>query len=290
MVAVVCIFSFTNGLSAGRSILKYEKETMYELLIALIVVMFAFVKARENFGLVVDPSAVVPVFKGGSYLPSWDNGKEIYTTDTSTDKGYEIFSTWPNTCPPHKSDLDAGLCYEKCRPGYHGVGPVCWADTVSVGVGIPVGLNPCPEGWNNDGLICREPIYNDCSWKGLFGECWGRLRGGRLRGRLNPYCPKPKRKAGDGYDTSENDCRKNPSDPKSPLYPKTMGVCVGAGALRQDHPDYVAGLCYKECPANLPERVLGMPYLCYKGGPLSYGRGVGEVPKVLRVGRVWSPF
>jgi hypothetical protein len=244
---------------------------MYELLIALIVVMFAFVKARERFGLVVG-------------TPDW------FSTDTNTDKGYEIFSTWPNTCPPHKSDLDAGLCYEKCRPGYHGVGPVCWADTLSVGVGIPVGLNPCPEGWNNDGLICREPIYNDCSWKGLFGECWGRLRGGRLRGRLNPYCPKPKRKAGDGYDTSPNDCRKNPSDPKSPLYPKTMGVCVGAGALRQDHPDYVAGLCYKECPADKPERVAGMPYLCYKGGPLSYGRGVGEVPKVLRVGRVWSPF
>ncbi|GIL87782.1 hypothetical protein Vretifemale_15825 [Volvox reticuliferus] len=24
-------------------------------------------------------------------------------------------------------DYDAGLCYTKCRPGYNGVGPVCWA-------------------------------------------------------------------------------------------------------------------------------------------------------------------
>ncbi len=243
---------------------------MYELLLALIVVLFAVVKARERFGLVVGTP-------------------DIVTTDTSTDKGYEIFSTWPNTCPPHKPELDAGLCYEKCKSGYHGVGPVCWADSVSVGVGKPVGLNPCPDGWSNDGLICREPIYNDCSWKWL-GVCWGRLRGGRLRGRLNPYCPKPKRKAGDGYDTSEADCLKDPKNPKSPRYPKTLGVCVGPGALSQEHPDYVAGLCYRECPPNLPERIPGMPYLCYKGGPLSYGRGVGIVPSVLRVGRVWNPF
>jgi hypothetical protein len=270
MVTDVCMVSFTNGLIVGRSILKYEKETMYELLIALVVVLFAVIKGREKFGLVVGTP-------------------DIVTTDTNTDKGYEIFSTWPNTCPPHKSDLDAGLCYEKCRPGYHGVGPVCWADSVNVGVGKPVGLNPCPEGWNNDGLICREPIYNDCSWKWL-GVCWGKLRGGRLRGRLNPYCPKPKRKAGDGYDTSDGDCVKDPKNPKSPPYPKTLGVCVGEGALSQDHPDYVAGLCYKECPPNLPERIPGMPYLCYKGGPLSYGRGVGIVPSVLRIGRVWNPF
>jgi len=25
-------------------------------------------------------------------------------------------------------DYDAGLCYPKCRPGFHGVGPVCWQD------------------------------------------------------------------------------------------------------------------------------------------------------------------
>ncbi len=244
---------------------------MYELLIAFIIVLFALTQAREHFGLVVGPDV------------GW------ISTDTDTDKGSEIFSTYPNTCPPDKSELDAGLCYKKCRAGYRGVGPVCWAESVNVGTGKPVGLNPCPNGWNNDGLICREPIFNDCSWKWL-GICWGRLRGGRLQGRLNPYCPEARRRGGNGYDTSDADCVRDPKNPNSPRYPKTRGVCEGRGALSNDHPDYVSGLCYKQCPADLPVRVAGMPYLCYKGGELSYGRGVGVVPKILRIGRVWNPF
>jgi hypothetical protein len=245
---------------------------MYELLIAFIVILFAILQAREHFGLVV-------------------GGKEVgyVSTDTKTDKGYEIFSTYPNTCPPDKNDLDAGLCYPRCKSGFHGVGPVCWADTVSVGVGIPVGLNPCPPGWNNDGLICREPIWNDCSWKAL-GVCWGKLRGGRLRGRLNPYCPEKRRRGGDGFDTADDQCVQNPKFPNSPRFEKTMGVCEGAGALSDDHPDYIAGLCYKSCPKNLPKHLPGMPYLCYKGDGLSYGRGVGKVPSILRLGRVANPF
>jgi hypothetical protein len=37
-------------------------------------------------------------------------------------------------------------------------------------------------------------------------------------------------------------------------------------------------------------RIPGMPYLCYKGGPLSYGRGVGDVPSLLRVARTYTFF
>lgn len=29
-------------------------------------------------------------------------------------------------------DLDAGLCYPKCDPGFHGVGPICWADQIDI--------------------------------------------------------------------------------------------------------------------------------------------------------------
>jgi hypothetical protein len=260
---------------------------MYALLLVLIILLFSLVKAREHFGLVLDPSVLVPEFKKGSYIPSWSKLGDIYTTDTNTDRGYEIFSLWPNTCPPDRPELDAGLCYRRCRAGFHGVGPVCWADTVNVGTGKVVGLNPCPNGWNNDGLICREPIYNDCSWKWL-GVCWGKLRGGRLRGRLNPYCPQNRRKAGDGYDTSDADCVKNPKDPKSPRHKKTAGVCEGPGAVSNEHPDYVDGLCYRQCPSHLPVHVPGMPYLCYKGEGLSYGRGVGTVPSVARLGRVYN--
>ena len=225
---------------------------MYELLLALIIVMFALVKGREHFGLVV-----------------WTKDN-WYTTDTDTTDGYEIASTWPNTCPPDRSDLDAGLCYRPCRAGYHGVGPVCWADSESVGVGKPVGLEPCPAGWKNDGLICREPIYNDCSWKGLFGECWGRLRGGRLKGRLNSggICDWPADRGN---------------------LPNWL-VDKSKKEWTATHPDKVAGLCYRKCPTNLPVRIPGMPYLCYKGGPLSYTRGVGTVPSLLRVGRTYTFF
>ena len=271
---------------------------MYELLLALAVVLFAIVKGREHFGLVVGTSADMegtPGIKG--YIPT-------YTTDTTTDRGNEIVSTYPNTCPPDRSDLDALLCYPKCRPGFHGVGPVCWADSQNVGVGIPVGLNPCPEGWTNTGLICNEPITNDCSWRWL-GVCWGRLRGGNLLGRLNPYCPDPFRKAGNGYNTSEDDCvwpkdvtvfpshlRDYARRMRGKRYPKSMGVCSGRGSLGNgEHLDYVDGLCYKPCTdPKLPVRIPGMPYLCYKGDGLSYGRGVGKVPNVLRLGRVWNPF
>lgn len=226
---------------------------MYELLLAAAVVLFALVKARERFGLVV-------------------GSPDIITTNTDTDKGLEIFSTTPNTCPPEKPELDAGLCYKRCNSGYHGVGPVCWADSRSVGVGRPVGLEPCPAGWSNDGLICREPLrWNSCKFRGLFKECWGGLEGGRLKGRLNSggICDWPQDRGNlPGHLVDK-------SDPKN---------------YKATHPDKVAGLCYKKCPPELPARIPGMPYLCYKGGPLSYGRGVGAVPSILRIGRKFNPF
>jgi hypothetical protein len=158
--------------------------------------------------------------------------------------GYEIGSTTPHTCHPDRPDLDGGLCYVKCREGYRGVGPVCWAITKEIGIGTPVGLEPCPDGWNNDGLTCREPIgchsIDDCVWRGKCG-CWG----GKIKGRLD-----------------------------------NGGVCPGPGG--NDYKDRVDGLCYKECPKNLPKHLPGMPYLCYIGGDLSYGRGVGKAPALLR--------
>lgn len=225
---------------------------MYELLIALIVVLFIVVKTRETFGVVV-----------GS--PDW------FTTDTNTDKGYEIFSTYPYTCPPGKPELDALLCYEKCRDGYRGVGPVCWANTVSVGIGRAVGLEPCPAGWNNDGLICREPLRWDSCKSRFLGGCVGGLRGGRLQGRLNGggICDWPQDRGELPNHLVDKSDRKN---------------------YKATHPERVDGLCYKRCPPDFPTRVPGMPYLCYKSAPLSYGRGVGVVPKIVRIGRVWSPF
>jgi hypothetical protein len=179
-------------------------------------------------------------------LPSALGGRDllVVTMNEFSLGGFDIARLTPFTCPVNKPDLDAGLCYEKCRDGFRGVGPVCWANSQGIGVGTPVGLEPCPDGWNNDGLVCREPI----SCKSI-GDCFsGRgcgCSGGNIRGRLN-----------------------------------NGGVCPGPGG--DEYKDKVDGLCYKQCPTNLPVHLPGMPYLCYKGGALSYGRGVGQVPSILR--------
>lgn len=222
---------------------------MWALLVLLIALLFAFNKAREHFGLVVG------------------TGEYGITSDTDTNDGYEIFSTTPHTCPPDKPELDAGLCYERCREGFKGVGPVCWAITRGIGIGKPVGLEPCPAGWVNDGLICREPIRCASGWAFFTEGC----SGGRLKGRLDGggICDWPQDR---GNLPSWLVDKSNPKDYKA------------------THPDRVDGLCYRQCPKDFPKHLPGMPYLCYKGGPLSYGRGVGRVPSLVRVGRVWNPF
>jgi len=259
---------------------------MYELLIVLIIILYSFVKAREHFALSIDSSVLIPEFKKGSYLPSWPRIRDIYSTDPEASRGYEFLSTFPNSCRDGQ-EKDAGLCYDKCKAGFHGVGPVCWADSVSVGVGKPIGLEPCPEGWNNDGLICREPISNDCSWRAL-GVCWGRLRGGRLRGRLNNggICDWPdKRKLPRWlveaketwvYKGTLNEVPEEKVESTDPATIERKRIPVAS------HPDRIAGLCYRKCPAHLPVHIPGMPYLCYKGEGLSYGRGVGTIPPFVR--------
>lgn len=198
---------------------------MYALLIVLIVVLFAAVKLmesrREHMSAIKVGSSGVSTEKDGP--------------------GYELVSFYPNTCA-QTDELQGLLCYPRCKPGFHGVGPVCWADSENVGIGTPVGLEKCPDGWSNDGLICREPLRCASGWKFFSEGC----SGGRLKGRLN-----------------------------------NGGVCPGPGG-GNDRTERVAGLCYRKCPQHLPERIPGMPYLCYKGEGLSYGRGVGSVPPLIR--------
>lgn len=222
---------------------------MYILLLVIIAVLLLIVKAREGFlGFLPDAMHV-----GGNDWFNFDPHGE----------GQEVYSATPNTCIPPNSDLNGVICYPPCRPGYHGVGPVCWADSVNVGIGTPVGLEPCPDGWDNDGLTCRNPIRcdpiqchsaGDCFMHGKCGCSGGGCHGGEIKGRLDHG-----------------------------------GVCPGPGG-GDDHKDKVDGLCYKQCPKELPNHMPGMPYLCYKGGELSYGRGVGVAAKLLRLGGTISPF
>lgn len=242
---------------------------MYELLLALIVVLLALVKTKEHFAL--------RLFADDGWI----------STNPEGSGGFEVVNTTPNTCRPEKSDLDAGLCYTRCRAGFRGVGPVCWAISENVGVGKPVGLEPCPKGWNNDGLICREPISCATGWDFFKYGC----SGGRLRGRLNgggicdwpqdrnelPSWLKETKRGALVYKGTNNEV---PEDKVASVDPKDTEK---KDILVPTHPDRVDGLCYKRCPADKPERIAGMPYLCYKGGPLSYGRGVGDVPRIFAV-------
>lgn len=177
-------------------------------------------------------------------------------------KGTRLISTTPDSCYGAKSEYQDGLCYEPCDAGYHGVGPVCWADTVNNGVGKPVGLEPCPAGWVNDGLTCRQPITCASGWKFFTEGC----SGGRIKGRLD----------GGGICDWPSDRGNLPNWLVDKKDPKNFIAT---------HPDKIDGMCYKKCPANMPNHVPGMPYLCFKGARgLSYGRGVGEPPPLIHFG------
>ncbi len=151
---------------------------MYEFLLLLAVIVFFLLKHRETF-----------VVKYGNPF----NDEDPVSFDASA-KGTRIFAWTPDTCPANKPELDAGLCYEQCEIGYHGVGPVCWADTVNVGIGKVLLLNSCAasgySGWTDIGLLCMEPIR---SAKDFFANIFNPF------GRI-----KPKRLTCDGYGDREN--------------------------------------------------------------------------------------
>lgn len=52
----------------------------------------------------------------------------------------------PSQCPRNKPEKDAGLCYPRCRSGFHGVGPVCWQS----------GCSKFGSDFTDDGATCRR--------------------------------------------------------------------------------------------------------------------------------------
>lgn len=191
---------------------------MYEFLLVLAVILFLLLKTRETF-----------VVKYGNPM----NEEDLISFEKDA-KGRRLLGITPDTCPANKPELDAGLCYESCEGGYHGVGPTCWANTQNVGIGtIP---------------LLKSRSQTTTSW-GSVGCTGGR----------------PFRIQGYG------DC-----------YNITVQVPYQECPADREMKD---GLCYKKCPSNLPNRVPGMPYLCFKGTRgLSYGRGVGDVPPLFAFG------
>ena len=218
--------------------------------------------------------------------------------------GTEVLSAAPNSCigtePGQFGSLEGGLCYPNCKKGYHGLGVRCYADTVNIGPGTVIGLEPCPDGWTTTFLMCFEPI-NWCGKNPMPGICLP--TGGRAIGRAIPgVCPGPQ-DFGNGEirvdGKWDNDYKqwKASNDKGDPAFdPVTNEVesidsatksghkqCADVAATTGKHTERIDGMCYKKCPADKPEHVPGMPYLCYKGGDLSYPRDAGRVPPAFRL-------
>ena len=220
--------------------------------------------------------------------------------------GFPILSTYPNTCPPDHPHRDGLLCYKECPSGRHRVGDVCWADTQENGLGTAVGLSPCPDGWNNWGLVCQKPIscfsIDDCFKHGRCG-----CSGGELWGRLNDggVCPGPEDAGGlpyfdDWYKRWKAAFDKAPRTTKKCSEPpgahdKERSCEEEALVKRGVHTDRVDGMCYKPCPAGMTH-VPGMPYLCVKqesnGKPmrLDYYDADSKVPSMVQLFGVFNPI
>jgi len=219
--------------------------------------------------------------------------------------GFPILHTYPNTCPATHPELHGLLCYKPCPSNRHRVSDVCWADTQENGVGTPVGLEPCPDGWNNWGLICQHPIscysIDDCFNHGRCG-----CSGGELVGRLDHggVCPGPQDAGGlpqfdDWYKRWKKAADKKPRTKKKCSEPAnahdTERSCdeqkLVEGAV---HVERVDGLCYKQCPSGMTHVPL-MPYLCIKtesdGKPmrLDYYDADSKVPSLIQLFGRFNP-
>lgn len=103
--------------------------------------------------------------------------------------------TIPEGCPDGHEN-DAGLCYEKCRAGYTGAGPVCWAHEYGRGAGY-ITHSKCthayPNGCEKYGLLyyphCNEGYEHSgcclCKTKGPLSYTRG-------AGKIPETCPAEK--------------------------------------------------------------------------------------------------
>lgn len=71
----------------------------------------------------------------------------VSCTKHSYGRGSGELSTCPSNMIRDETGGPAGLCYPRCKAGYHGVGPVCWQD--------------CDPGWADCGAGCAK-TSSDC--------------------------------------------------------------------------------------------------------------------------------
>jgi hypothetical protein len=193
-------------------------------------------------------------------------------------------------CPSDK-EYQAGLCYTKCRDGFHGFVTICSRN--------------CPDGFRDDGLYCRKPSdygrgtgygllngwkeaceksddpgakqYGCEQWTGAFPltDFWYPKCAPGFRNVgccfCTPVCP-------NNWDDIGISCRK----------PDTYDR--GAGTSAQQCPadqDNIAGLCYPKCRPGYQGVALNCETICPSGTDRGlfcekpiYNRGVGSLPSV----------
>ena len=143
-------------------------------------------------------------------------------------------------------DLIAGLCYPKCKDGYKGVGPVCWAT--------------CPAGMTDIGVSCQKngPINRSASPKPMIckanedtdaGLCYTKCSEG-YKG-VGPICWKT---CPAGMTDIGVSCQKNNIINRS-SHPQKM-------TCKSDEEE-VAGLCYPKCN----EGYKGIGPICWSNCP-----------------------
>jgi hypothetical protein len=101
----------------------------------------------------------------------WENAKEYDRgAGTIPEIRMEHFKI-THSCG-NKED-DAGLCYNRCRSGYHGVATMCIPDgglSYGRGVGTPLHL-ACTDGKQEDAGLCYTPCRS--GFGGIGPVCWG---------------------------------------------------------------------------------------------------------------------
>ena len=174
------------------------------------------------------------------YGDAWENKTGIEApTITSITKHILTNTGVPYSKCADGMEQDGLLCYEPCKAGYTGVGPVCWANVTTIGNGV--GTIPqkgsCDNGQRDDGTSCWE------DWK---AHC-----------RLT------------FLSLVDDSCFSGCGCIKKTLFDRQY--CG-------DNQELNGALCCDKCPEGM-ERVPGMPNQCRTIGDISYTRGVGDCMK-----------
>jgi hypothetical protein len=245
-------------------------DVTWIVLAAVALFAYALLRARERF-----------VIKTGNPF----KGEDLISFNRNA-KGTRLIGFYPDTCPAHTPDLQAGLCYQACAPGYVGYGPVCWAETKNIGVGVLAALASCTEsgypeqdGWTDIGLLCVKTPSAKAPKGADFFKVWEwKWSGGA--GSKKAKCP-PGAKQTKDLQTARAIAKTGAGESQSRAIDAQK--VYGPDA----YSDAVGPLCYRKCPPEKPNHVPGAPYLCFKnsvGRGVAYERGEGKIPPLFILG------